>query len=144
MLHDASTAEEEEAGFLKTFYSHSPEKQALGKEWWKRLNKRIADDKSDYLGPEGTARQTEAVSTWTPPGAPGGSYDRLGEIQIPVFVASGDDDLLVPTANSITLWRRIKTAHLHIYPDVGHGFLNEYTEMFGEHVIQFLDGERVM
>lgn len=34
--------------------------------------------------------------------------------------------------------------HLHIYPDTGHGFLNEYAEMFGKHVELFLDMERVV
>ncbi len=102
MLHSAATAEENEAGFLKTFHSLTPEKQALGKEWWKRMNERT-EDRSNYVGPEGTARQTNAVIAWMTPGNPGGSYDRLGDLEIPVFVAAGDSDLLVPTANSIVL-----------------------------------------
>jgi pimeloyl-ACP methyl ester carboxylesterase len=143
MLYAGSTAEEAEAAFLKTFYSGSKEKQALGKQWWARVNERQVD-RAGYLGPDGTARQTAAIVSWLTPGDPGHSYDRLVELKIPVFVASGAEDILVPTANSIVLWRRIKTAHLHVYPDVGHGFLNEYAGMFAEHINLFLDGERVM
>ncbi|KAI9860987.1 MAG: hypothetical protein M1824_002753 [Vezdaea acicularis] len=142
-LASATTHEEAEDAFLKTFYSHTPEKQALGKAWWKRINERT-EDRSGYLGPEGTQHQINSVIAWLTPGTEGGSYDRLAELKIPVFVASGDDDLLVPTESSILLWRKIKTAHLHIYPDTGHGFLNEYAEMFAEHIRLFLDGERVI
>ncbi|MCJ1279798.1 hypothetical protein MMC21_007622 [Puttea exsequens] len=141
-LYAAQTAEENEDAFLKTFYSLSEEKQALGREWWKRINERTVD-RSQYLGPDGTQRQTEAVMKWI--GGEGeGSYERLGDLKMPVFVASGDDDILVPTANSLMLWRRISGAHLHIYPDVGHGFLNEYAAMFAEHVRLFLDADKVM
>jgi pimeloyl-ACP methyl ester carboxylesterase len=101
-------------------------------------------DRVWYLGPEGTAKQTAAVISWMTPGNPGHSYERLDEPKIPVFVASGWQDIVVPTANSVVLWRRIKTSHFHVYPDVGHGFLNEYADMFAEHIKLFLDGDRVM
>jgi pimeloyl-ACP methyl ester carboxylesterase len=69
------------------------------------------------------------------------SYDRLHLIKIPVLVANGSNDLLVPTENSITLWRKLVNAdaHLHLYPDSGHGFLDEYHEHFARLVNEFLD-----
>jgi len=143
-LAGANNNEEEEAAFIKTFYTESPEKIALGKEWWKRINERT-EDRSDYVGPEGLKQQLKAAIAWGTPGVKGGSFERLHELnRIPVFIANGDNDVLVPTENSILMWRKIKSSHLHIYPDVGHGFLNEYTEMFAEHVRLFLDGEKVM
>ena len=56
----------------------------------------------------------------------------MGEIQIPVLVANGSDDLLVPTENSWVLYRKLvnANAHLHLYPDSGHGFLDEYPPAF--------------
>ena len=54
------------------------------------------------------------------------------------------DDIVVPTMNSVILFKRIRTAHLYIYPDVGHGFLNEYASLFAEHIRPLLDTERVM
>jgi pimeloyl-ACP methyl ester carboxylesterase len=44
-------------------------------------------------------------------------------LNMPVFVANGDTDILVPTANTFVLSSLIKNSHLHIYPDAGHGFL---------------------
>jgi pimeloyl-ACP methyl ester carboxylesterase len=141
MIYSAVGPEHSEAAFLKTFYSQSEEKQAIGKAWWKRMNER--KERSDYLGPEGTQHQTNTVIAWMTPGNPENSYDRLGELKIPVFVATGDNDIVVPTANSLILWRKIKGSHLHVYPDVGHGFLNEYSTMFAEHIRLFLDAPRV-
>lgn len=54
-LMNASTPEESEEAFLNTFYTHSEEKQRLGREWWARMNKR-REDRSPYVNPEQTAR----------------------------------------------------------------------------------------
>lgn len=66
---------------------------------------------------------------------------------MPVMIVNGDSDIVVPTENSIVMYRVVSkanhNAHLHIYPDTGHGFLNEYAE-FGKHVELFLDAERVV
>jgi len=59
---------------------------------------------------------------------------------MPVFVANGDNDLLIPTANSVELAKILPHAHLHIYADSGHGFLFQYAELFAVHVGLFLDG----
>jgi dipeptidyl aminopeptidase/acylaminoacyl peptidase len=47
----------------------------------------------------------------------------------------------VPTDNSITLWRKLVNAdvNLHLYPDSGHGFLDQYHEQFSKLVNDFLD-----
>ena len=49
--------------------------------------------------------------------------------------------MLVPVENSYTLWQMLvnSDAHLHLYPDSGHGFLNEYHGHFSELVDTFLD-----
>lgn len=51
------------------------------------------------------------------------------------------NDIIVPTENSIVLWKRLVNAeaHLHLYPDSGHGFLDEYPESFSKLVNDFLD-----
>jgi pimeloyl-ACP methyl ester carboxylesterase len=51
------------------------------------------------------------------------------------------NDVLVPTENSITLWRKLVNAdaQLHLYPDSGHGFLDEYHEHFARLINEFLD-----
>lgn len=147
-LMKASTPEESEDAFLSTFYTHSEEKQRLGRQWWARMNERT-EDRSPYVNAEQTARQAGAAGKWFSPGnEESGSYNRLHELKIPVFIVNGDDDIIVPTENSIVMYKILQksnsNAHLHIYPDTGHGFLNEYAEMFAAHVALFLDMERVV
>jgi len=147
-IMNASTVAEHKNAFLTTLYSQTEKKQKLGAEWWDRINER-REDRSDYVNPEQTARQAGAAGRWFTPGnEASGSYDRLHELKMPVFIANGDSDIVVPTENSIVMYRAIQKAnanvHLHIYPDTGHGFLNEYAEIFAGHVALFLDQERVV
>jgi pimeloyl-ACP methyl ester carboxylesterase len=44
------------------------------------------------------------------------------------------------TENSYLLAHHLPNAQLRIYPDAGHGFLNQYPEQFADHVGSFLDG----
>jgi pimeloyl-ACP methyl ester carboxylesterase len=62
-LYSASTEKENHDGFLRTFFSWSEKKQRVGEEWWERMNK-ARKDRSDYLGEEGTKRQTAAIMKW--------------------------------------------------------------------------------
>ncbi|MCJ1339634.1 hypothetical protein MMC09_004924 [Bachmanniomyces sp. S44760] len=142
----AGTEKEQHDAFLKTYYSLTEEKQAQGEEWWKRMtDARTVEPRSDYVGEEGTQLQIKAVMNWLTEGGEGEhSHERLGELKMPVFVAAGDGDLVVPVSNSILLSKSIKTSHLHVYPNVGHGFLNEYADMFGQHVRMFLDAKKVV
>jgi hypothetical protein len=51
------------------------------------------------------------------------------------------NDMLVPHENSYLLWQMLANsdAYLHLYPDSGHGFLNEYHQHFAGMVNAFLD-----
>jgi pimeloyl-ACP methyl ester carboxylesterase len=66
-------------------------------------------------------RQVKAITAWGRQ-AP----QDLGSIRIPVLIANGDDDIMVPTANSIDMARRIPGAELVIYQDAGHGGIFQY------------------
>lgn len=127
--------------FLATFYSLSEKKQRLGDKWWHRMNNARVD-RSPYLGPEGTQAQIGAVLRWANREfAQEGSYDRLHEIKIPVLVANGDNDILIPSVNSYVLFKKLVNAdaHLHFFPDTGHGFVNEYADQFSKLINIFLD-----
>jgi pimeloyl-ACP methyl ester carboxylesterase len=88
-LYVASTEKENREGFLRTFFSWSDKKQKVGQEWWERMNK-ARKDRSDYVGEEGTKRQTAAVMKWAGgEDRESGSYDRLHLMKIPVLVANG-------------------------------------------------------
>jgi pimeloyl-ACP methyl ester carboxylesterase len=59
---------------------------------------------------------------------------------MPVLVANGDNDALIPSSRSWELMTQIARAQLIIYPRAGHGFLWQYPELYAAHVNVFLDG----
>lgn len=80
--------------------------------------------------------QFQALMTW---GIPESSkLERLSAITQPTLVANGDNDTMMYTKNSHLLAEHIRGAQLRIYPDSGHGFLDQYPVEFGQHVAQFL------
>lgn len=88
-LYVARTEKEYREGLLRTFFSWNDKKQQVGQEWWERMNK-ARKDRSDFVGEEGTKRQTAAVMKWAGgEDRENGSYDRLHLIKIPVLVANG-------------------------------------------------------
>jgi pimeloyl-ACP methyl ester carboxylesterase len=142
-LAAASTEEESRGAFVEGFYSLTPAKQALGNKWWKRFTT-ARQNRSDYVGPEGTKVQIDAAIRWgSRDNASEGSYDRLHEIKIPVLIGNGAKDIIVPTVNSWVMFSRLTNADagLHLYPDTGHGFLNEYAGQFAYDINQFLDAQ---
>ena len=62
----------------------------------------------------------------------------LGKIRQPVFVANGDNDVMVASSHSADLARRIPNAKLTIYPDSGHGGVFQYHREFVPAVLEFL------
>ena len=62
----------------------------------------------------------------------------LGKITQPVFVANGDNDVMVASSLSADLARRIPNSKLTIYPDSGHGGVFQYHEEFVPAVLEFL------
>lgn len=64
--------------------------------------------------------------------------DDLGTIKIPVFVANGDQDLMVASEHSADMARRLPDARLRIYPGSGHGGVFQYHEEFVAETLEFL------
>jgi pimeloyl-ACP methyl ester carboxylesterase len=65
---------------------------------------------------------------------------RLGKVKIPVLVITGEDDQIVPTAQSIRLSQELPNARLVVIPECGHVPQEERPEAFLEAVNQFLSG----
>lgn len=78
-------------------------------------------------------RQLTAIQAWGRQ-AP----QDLGRIRIPVLVANGDSDIMVPTPNSRDMARRIPGAELLIYDDAGHGGIFQYHAEFVPKALAFL------
>jgi pimeloyl-ACP methyl ester carboxylesterase len=82
--------------------------------------------------------QLDAITRWgiTEPS----KLARLGAITQPTLVANGDNDPMMITQNSHLLAHHLPNAQLRIYPDAGHGFLDQYPTEFADHVNEFLNG----
>lgn len=138
--------------FSTIFFTPSPTSQAAGLAWWSRIHERQPSTTPD--GEErsnavswGYADQGAGLKAMAAAGArfgdpearAEGSYDRLGEISVPVLIGQGTDDFMIPSHNSWVMQQRIRDARLVVYPDSGHGFLYQYAEEFGGVVARFLD-----
>ena len=135
----SATLEENRVGIEKTFYYPTEAGRAIARASWDRINER-QQDRSDFLQGEGITRQIAAFQQWSAPD-PRNSYDRLHELSMPVLIANGDRDVIVPTANSFVLYERIPNARLAIYPGAGHGFLYQHAPEFTSQIQKFLDNE---
>jgi pimeloyl-ACP methyl ester carboxylesterase len=83
--------------------------------------------------PRAFLRQLSAIHAWGRQ-AP----QDLGRIRIPVLVANGANDIMVPTPNSHDMARRIPGAELVIYDDAGHGGIFQYHAQFVPKALAFL------
>lgn len=83
---------------------------------------------------EGFAGQMSAVSDHD-------TADRLGEIRVPTLVIAGDQDELIPPANSVALAGRIGQAQLTLLPGIGHMFWVEDPDSAAHHINRFLKSQ---
>jgi pimeloyl-ACP methyl ester carboxylesterase len=121
---------------LNVFFSGSEESRAKGVEYLQRTQSRQTDrDAPTDLATRDA--QLAAITAWGIPDP--SNLDRLAAIIQPTFVAIGDHDTMMHTENSQLLARRLPNAHLRIYADANHGFLNQYPELFADHVKAFLN-----
>jgi pimeloyl-ACP methyl ester carboxylesterase len=122
--------------FLRLFFSGSDESQAKGRAFLKRISARTIDrDEPTDLATRDA--QLEAFARWGIPDL--SKLSRLAAIISPTFVASGDNDSLMITENSYLLADHLPNGQLRVYPDSGHGFLDQYPEQFADHVNAFLN-----
>jgi pimeloyl-ACP methyl ester carboxylesterase len=125
-------------GFIRLFFSGPEETRAKGMEYFARITARSADpDQQTDLAARDA--QLEAITRW---GIPDPSkLARLRGITQLTLIANGDDEKMMLTENSRLLAEHLPNARLTVYPDSGHGFLDQYPEQFGQDVRTFLDGD---
>lgn len=114
------------------FFTGTTNGRRAARDFLARLKERKADrDKAPT--PRAFLRQLAAIKAW------GRQVPQdLGRIAIPVLVANGDTDIMVPTQNSRDMARRIPNAELVIYPDAGHGGIFQYHGEFVPKALAFL------
>uniref|UniRef100_A0A7C1SX14 Alpha/beta hydrolase n=1 Tax=Agrobacterium albertimagni TaxID=147266 RepID=A0A7C1SX14_9HYPH len=114
------------------FFTSSPNGRRAAKDFLLRLKERQLD-RDREPSPRAFLRQLSAIKAWGRQ-AP----QDLGRIRIPVLVANGDNDIMVPTSNSRDMARRIPNAELVIYDDAGHGGIFQYHTEFVPKALAFL------
>jgi pimeloyl-ACP methyl ester carboxylesterase len=115
------------------FFTSAANSRRAAKDFLERLKERKADrDKPITLA--AFLRQLKAIKAWGKQ-AP----QDLSVILKPILVANGDQDIMVPSSNSIDLARRLPNAELVLYEDAGHGAIFQYHETFVKKTLAFLE-----
>ncbi len=115
------------------FFTSTANGRRAAKAFLKRLKERKADrDKGPT--PQRLLAAAQGDHCLGPAGA-----SRSRKHPDPVLIANGDNDIMVPTENSIDMARRIPGAQLVIYEDAGHGGIFQNHADFVPKALSFLE-----
>jgi pimeloyl-ACP methyl ester carboxylesterase len=122
-------------GYLDVFFTGSAASRQAGVETLGRLTART-DDRDKQTTWQTRQAQYDAVCEWGIPDH--AQLQRVSAIDMPVFVANGDSDPMIPPHFSYLLAGLIPQARVKIYPDAAHGFLFQHDADFAADVKAFL------
>ena len=114
------------------FFNRNDAGKQAGKAFIERLHERTTDRDKD-MRIKGFRAQLKAIKRFGR-SAPAD----LSAITIPVLIANGDHDRMVPSVLSEDLHRRLAGSQLTIYPDSGHGAIFQYHDRFAPVAVEFL------
>ena len=123
-------------GYLSVFFTSSASSRHAGLETLERITAR-GEDRDKPTTWQTRQAQYDAVCAWGIPDH--GLLQRVGAIDVPVFVANGDSDPMILPHYSYLLAGLIPQAQVKIYPDAAHGFLFQHHAAFAEDVETFLN-----
>jgi len=115
------------------FFTSTTAGRQAARAFLKRLKERRSDRDKGPM-PAAFLRQLKAIKAWGQQ-AP----QDLTRIRVPVLIANGDNDIMVPTALSRDMAARIAGAQLVIYADAGHGGIFQYHSDFVGKALAFLE-----
>lgn len=119
-----------EEDFLFLFFPETDTARAAGRAYYARL--RQIEERGPPVTAQSFMNQIKAFSSWP------GVRDRLGELKIPVLVANGQHDVMIPAYRSYVLAQEVSNGKLVLYPDAGHAFLFQFADEFAAEVVSFL------
>ncbi|PNG24267.1 alpha/beta fold hydrolase [Methylocella silvestris] len=122
--------ENDEDDFL--FYPETESAVAAGRASLARLAS--MPERGPEVGAASLMGQIEAISSWP------GVLHRARELRLPMLVANGAHDVMLPTYRSYVLAQQATDAKLVLYPDAGHAFLFQYIDDFAAEIDRFLEG----
>jgi pimeloyl-ACP methyl ester carboxylesterase len=114
------------------FFAQNKVGKAAARDFLKRLKERT-ENRDTKVKLSVLKAQLKAIETW--------GHDQPADLSVfnlPVFIANGDNDRMVPTPNSYDMAKRFPNATLKIYPNSGHGGIFQYHEEFIPQAIDFL------
>lgn len=114
------------------FFTSTSNGRQSARAFLKRLKERKAA-RDEAPTPRAFLRQLEAIKAWGRQ-AP----QDLSPLHMPVLIANGEHDVMVPTPLSHDMARRFPNAQLVIYDDAGHGGVFQYHEDFTSKALTFL------
>ena len=79
-------------------------------------------------------RQADAMDAWHHNGVAG----QLREIRMPVLIAAGAEDIVIPASNALKLANAIPGAWLAQFPHGGHAFMAQYPRALADLINTFL------
>jgi pimeloyl-ACP methyl ester carboxylesterase len=79
-------------------------------------------------------RQAAAMDAWHRNGV----ASQLREIRVPVLIATGTEDIVIPASNALKLVNGIRGAWLAQFPHGGHAFMAQYPRALAELINSFL------
>jgi len=79
-------------------------------------------------------RQAAAIDTWRRDGL----TSQLRDISVPVLIATGTEDIVIPASNALKLVNAIPGAWLAQFPHGGHAFIAQYPRALADLIKNFL------
>jgi pimeloyl-ACP methyl ester carboxylesterase len=123
-------------GYLSVFFAPTNTSREAGKQAAGRIFGARETDRDEPTTWQTRQGQYDAVCAW---GIPNHSLlQRVAAIDLPVFVANGDSDPMIPPHYSYLLAGLLPDARVKIYPDSAHGFLFQHHGEFAADVNAFL------
>jgi pimeloyl-ACP methyl ester carboxylesterase len=116
------------------FFTQTEHGQKGATAFLQRLDERT-DNRDAPVSDQTFQSHLSAIVKW---GSKPDARRPLRAIKQPVLVANGDDDIVVPTPNSIALFTGLPDAQLSIFPDAGHGGIFEHHKEFVAQARAFL------
>lgn len=122
--------------FLVSFFASSTTSQQAGELSYERIQKRTVD-RDAPVSQESAGAGLKAVLGWAQPSPD--ALNELKSISKPVFIAQGENDLLVPVVNATNMSNNIPGAQLIVYHDAAHGAIYQYHDEFVKAAFNFLN-----
>jgi pimeloyl-ACP methyl ester carboxylesterase len=121
---------------LPLFFTPSEASQAAGRAFLSRASVRTVD-RDPESGTAVSDPQAKALIDWCASKDPSNAV--LRAIDQPALVVCGSNDTMLPDGNAYYMFKHLKNAQLILYPDSGHGALFQYSSLFVDHSLLFLN-----